>query len=550
MIKNAQTIYYNGHIYRGVDSAEKPLWKDSVVTSAGRIVFVGSSNEALSYKTEKTKMIDLEGKYMFPGFIDAHAHPIMAAYYLSGFVLDVGMDREAILRTLEEYVKENPDKDTYFGHGYAEWIFEGAPPTKEELDEICSERPVLITGSSGHEGWCNSKALELAGIDRNFPDPIPGFQFFRRDEKGNPTGHFMETACLTVLCNRLNIFEEETVRKQLDKVLSYFSSIGITSIAECGAFSFMEDKGMSMLRDLAEKKSLKQRIFGCCFVAEPGSEKDAIRHLKALNKENNYKDWFEINTLKIINDGTIESRTASLMEPYTGENECVMPMIEGEQLQSLCLEAAENGFDIYIHAIGDRAAHETVMAAEKIRNAGYMATRITNAHTELVIDDDIDKFAQYDITANTTGGWHYGTLDEKAVLGDRSERQFPLQPILKCGGRMSLGSDFPVDEQGADPMISVEIGMSRRLAGKPDARLLPPEDYKLRLSQMIDGYTISAAYQLGMEEKLGTIEPGMYADFTVLNEDPFTTDMYDIHKIGVFMTVVEDKITYSAKEPV
>ena len=299
-----------------------------------------------------------------------------------------------------------------------------------------------------------------------------------------------------------------------------------------------------MIKEMLDEGSLKQRIFGCCFVAEPGSEKDAVSHLEELNRRFDYSDWIEINTLKIINDGTVESKTASLMEPYTGEDKCIRPMLEGEMLQDLCMEAAEKGFDIYIHAIGDRAVHETVMAAERIRKAGMTKTRITNAHTELVIEDDIEKFAKFDITANTTGGWHYGTTDERASLGKRAELLFPVKVIMNTGGRMSLGSDFPVDEQGANPLISIEIGVNRQLAGRSESMVLPPEEYKLKISQMIEGYTRSAAYQIGKDDRLGTITAGMYADFTVLERNPFTEEKYGIHKIPVVMTVVEDKITY------
>ena len=133
-----------------------------------------------------------------------------------------------------------------------------------------------------HEGWCNTKALELAGIDRSFSDPVPGFHFFRRDPDGEPTGHFMEMGCLSILCQRLQLFDEKTVRKELEGVFDYFSSIGITSIADCGSLPFMEEMGLPILADMAKGNELAQRVFGCCFVAQPGDEKNAIEHLNKL----------------------------------------------------------------------------------------------------------------------------------------------------------------------------------------------------------------------------------------------------------------------------
>ncbi|MCQ4637592.1 amidohydrolase [Anaerovorax odorimutans] len=540
-MKTAESLYYNGTIYC---SAKADSRAETVAVAGGKILFAGSRQDAEPYIQEETELIDLKGGVMFPGFIDAHAHPVMAAYFLSGILLDVNMGRQEILAAVQKYIGEYPEKETYFGHGYAEWFFERERLHKEELDAICPDKPIVITGSSGHEGWCNSKALEMAGIDRNFPDPVPGFHFFRRDENGEPTGNFMEMGCLSILCERLNLFEEETVRRQLKQVFEYFSSIGITAIADCGSLPFMEEMGLPIIADMAYDRSLRQRIFGCCFVARPEDKEGAVEQLRQLRKTYFLPDWLEMKTLKIINDGTMESRTASLSKPYLGAARCVSPMLEGEDLQDLCLDAAGKGFDVYIHAIGDRAIHETVLAAEKIRRAGFHKTRITNAHTELVQEEDIPRFAQWNITANTTGGWHYGTEDEKKTIGERADRLFPLQSILQAGGRMSLGSDFPVDEQGANPMISMETGVTRQLAGNREGLILQPESQRLTIEQMLEGYTASAAYQLGMESKLGSIEPGKYADFTVLGADPFEVETYQIHKIPICMTVAGGKITY------
>lgn len=545
-MQKAESLYYNGKIY---SSTKENTWSEAIAVAQGRVLFVGSLARAKAYVCENTEMVDLDGAFLFPGFIDAHAHPIMAAYFLSGCIFNVSMSRQEIITEFEDYMREHPEKDAYFGHGYAEWMFEDETPHKSTLDDICPDKPVVITGSSGHEGWCNSKALEMAGVDKDFSDPVPGFHFFRRDANGEPTGHFMEMGCLSILCDRLKLFDEKTVRRELEKVFHYFSSIGITGIADCGSLPFMEAMGLPIIWDMARKNTLRQRIFGCCFVAKPGDEKNAVAHLMELHKDYDIPDWMEIKTLKIINDGTIESKTASLSKPYEGEKQLIRPMLEGKALQALCMEAARNNFDIYVHAIGDRAVHETVRMAEQIRNKGYWRTRITNAHTEMVLEEDIPRFAQYKITANTTGGWHYGTEDEVETIGQRANQLFPLQSILRAGGKMSLGSDFPVDEQGADPMISLETGVTRQLAGQKDGLILPPESERLSIRQMIEGYTGSAAYQLGMEEKIGRLAPGMYADFTVLGANPFEEELHSIHKIPVVMTVVAGRITYHLSSP-
>ncbi len=533
-------LYKNGKVYLG----KQDLWADAVVTFDDKIMFVGSEEDAKNF-CKDPEVIDLKGTFMFPGFIDAHAHIMLAAYMTSGILIDAEMEEDEVLAEIKSHIENNPNKTSYFGQGYGEWYFGDLGPTKEMLDEICSDKPVLILSSGGHEGFCNSKALEIAEITKATKDPIPGFHFFHRYDDGEPTGRFAETGCIYMLFDRIEFFKNEEVKGWIEKTLAYLSELGITSIADCGAMPTMAEQGFPILHEMALSGALSHRVFGCEFISTNEEVEDSLSNLKKLHKKFNVEDSLEFNTLKIINDGTFESATASTMEPYCHDGSIVEPMLEGETLSKLCVNAASLGFDIYIHAIGDRSIKATLDAAKDVRNANCNDTRITNAHTVLVRDCDIPLFSKYNVIANTTGCWHYGTEDGRELLGDRIDYFYPMKKLIDSGARVSLGSDFPVDERGAHPMISMETAVTRQLVGEPNAIKAKPYDQAMSIEEIIDGYTVNAAYQIRKEKVLGSIEVGKYADFTVLKENPFQVDSYNIHKIQVALTIKGGKVTYA-----
>ncbi len=533
-------IYLGGKVYLG---GEKK-WAETVVSDGNKIAFVGTEKEGKALYPNAT-VIELKGKFLFPGFIDAHAHVLLGAYFNSGIKIDSESSQEEIWGTVKEYISENPNNDVYFGQGYGEWQFDRLGPTKEMLDEICADRPMVLLSAGGHEGVCNSKALEKAGITKETADPIPGFHYFVRNENSEPTGRFIESGCIYMLNEKIDFYATEKVETWIKNVLSYFSEIGITSISDCGAMPDMTEIGFPLLKKLAETGELPQRVMGCEFVSTKEEAIGAVDRLKKLRDENYIKDTFEFKTLKIINDGTMESASASTLEPYSHDGSIVEPMLEGEELNNLCIEAAKESFDIYIHGIGDRAIRATVEAAKAVREAGYNKTRITNAHTQLVSKEDVPKFGKYNIIANTTGCWHYGGGDGEEVLGKRIDETFAMKRLMDNGAILTLGSDFPVDELGASPFVSMEVAITRQYPGEREAKKLKPYDQVLSIEEVIDGYTINAAYQLGMEDKIGSIEVGKYADFTVTNENPFDVDVYKIHEIQVALTVQNGEIKYN-----
>lgn len=536
-------VFYNGTIYTG----EETPYADYVVIEGNLIIEVGSQFNEELYRREGAELIDLNGRMLLPGFIDAHAHPFTSAFQLSQIVLSFEMDENEILQTVKTYIEENPENDSYFGIGYAENVFGEEGPNKGMLDLICADKPVILVGASGHEAWVNSKALERAGIDRSTPDPIPGAQFYKRDHEGNPSGHLIESAPITRIIKAVDPFVMEKAEQTLLKLLQEFSSFGITSIVDCGFIPYIKERAEQLLDKLIQNGLLPQRIFGSNHInelAELEGWQDYLHHMRC--KYDN--DYVRFNTWKVVNDGIVEARSSSMTEPFEGMDCTIQPLLYGETLRSLCIEAASLGYDIHLHGIGDNTVHENLMAAKAVRDAGYEENIITNAHTQCVLKSDIPLFAKFKVIANTTGVWHYGDLNAVKLLGKRADETFPLYSIIKTGAKMSLGSDFPGDEYGPQPLNSIETGATRQLCGQPDSLVLQPENERLPITELIKGFTETAAFQVRMDKKLGTIKSGKYADLVVLNQNLFDVCLYDIHNIKVCMTIMDGKVTYQDED--
>lgn len=545
IMNRADMILKNGFVYT-VDKYKNIA--EAVAIEGNKIVYVGTNKGVEPYIGNSTQVIDLEGKMLLPGFVEAHAHPFVATCWLSGIIIDMTSSYEQILDTIKQNIEANPDKEVYYGIGYDENTVKANCDTKKEvLDAICKDKPILIQGSGGHEGWANSKALEIANVNKNTPDPIPGFSYFRRDEAGNPTGGIIEIGALSQITTAINPFDMNTATGVLEEILYGFNSIGITTVADCGIPEFMSEYIMPAVEELINTDRMTFRTVGCYMVGEESDAEVAVTRLNELRKKYD-NDLFRINTLKIINDGTVETRSASFYEDYADGGSCA-PFMEGEKLYSLCVEAAKEGFNINIHGIGDRTIHEILMAAKAVREAGYSDVRFTNSHTQYVRKKDRELFGKYNVIANTSGAWHVEYEGNHIALGEeRTNDMFTMNSIIKSGGIVSLGSDFPVDEVGNEPLKGLEMSVTRKAFGEKDFPVLMPAEEALTLEQAIEAYTINGAYQIQMENKIGSIEVDKYADFVVLEKNLFEVEKHSIYNIPIVMTIMNGNIVYSAEQ--
>ncbi len=541
---NVSKIYTNGSIFTVNKEND---WVDAVAVKDGLIVYAGDRAGADASLNGDYEIVDLKGKMMLPGFIDGHCHPVMAAHYLCGVYLQVEWDVKECIAEIKRFISENPNQDTYFGIGYAEWLFDENGPKRELLDEICFDKPVMILGSSAHEAWVNTKTLELAGITEKTPDPIPGFHYFHRDKEGKPTGHLLELGPQMMIMDKINFFDHEKIEAELLKASEEYAAMGVTSLCDMGAPEFAMKAYFETMPLLIENGSYKQRLVGCGRMITDKHEVEII--LPRLNdyKETYNTDNFRINFLKIINDGTLETRSAALSKPYDEDQSMVKPLFTEQELSELGVQAAKSGLDVNVHAIGDEAISGTLAMAKAIRRAGYEDCRIVNSHCDYVKDHELPLFGKYNVIANTTCVWHYGNPDMEKVIGDRQNHTFRLKSMITGGCRMGQGSDFPVDEFGREPLKGIEMGCTRQLFDHPELPVLRPYEEKLSVDDGVASYTINNAYQMHMEDRLGSIEAGKYADLVILEKNIFDIPVSEIHNVKVCETIKEGKTIYKSK---
>ncbi|MCQ2545394.1 MAG: amidohydrolase [Clostridia bacterium] len=541
----ADKIYKGGFIYTAAKGA---LTVEAVAIAGNRIIFAGNLSDAEDLCDENTEICDLEGKMMLPGFIDGHCHIVGSANYMSGIYFDIEWSLEECLEEIKRYIAENPDKENIFGLGYAEWLFDETGPKKEMLDEVCPDKPILLMSSSGHEGWTNTLTLEKCGISRDTPDPVPGLHFFRRDEKGNPTGHLVEAKSVGKVLTSIDFVDEDIVQQIAFIHSEEYAAMGVTAVADMGTFNGFEVPYLNLLGSLQETKKYRQRFLGCgCFVDDPDDVDLRIKQVTEGKKLFD-NDRFRIGFLKILNDGTMETRTAAISEPYLEDGQVIEPLLDDMAAAEAGLKAAAAGLDINMHAIGDLAIHAGLKMAKAVREAGYDEDkcRITISHSQYIADRDIEKFAEYGVLANTTGVWIYDNPEMDPIIGHINWESFRLRSVIDSGAKVVFGSDFPVDEYGREPLKSIQMAVTRRMYDDPNAVTCPPEYEGITVKEAIDGFTIHNAYQMHMENKIGSIEAGKYADFVILEKNIMTVPADEIWKVKICETIMDGVTTYKA----
>ena len=536
----ADKVFLNGSIYT-VD--ESYPWAQAVAIKDGKIQAVGKDTDIIELIGADTKVINLKKKLMLPGFIDSHAHPIAAGFLSSGLAMDMNDSLEETLEKVKQYVEKNPNKEIYFGSGFQENLITNLTSPKTLLDEIEREKPILLVGSGGHTGWCNSKALEMADINERTIDPIPNLHFYAKDENNQPNGLLVETWGNLTRDNKLQPYDIDSVKKNLARVSDEYTKAGVTAIQDGGAWPGMLDIALPMLTELIASGKFNQRIQGCMFLLTPDDREGIVDGIIDYNQSYD-DDSLRINYLKILNDGVFEGKTAAMIEPYDYENSMCTPMFYGESLKELFIEAAQKGLDICVHGIGDWTIRETLLATKHIREKGYNDIRVTSIHTVATNIEDLELFKEYGVIANTTPVWLLENKLKEKMIGDRAHNNYMMNTLLKSGAVVTFSSDYPTDWYGKEPLKGIEMGITRQLYGHPDMPILKPLSERLTVAKMIKGYTIDAAYQMRMENKIGSIEEGKYADLVVLEENIFEIDPHDIHKVEIAMTVANEKIKY------
>jgi len=396
----ADYVFINAKIYT-VNSNH--TWAEAIAISGDSILYVGEKEGLSPFYGPNTQELDVTGKLILPGFIDAHAHPLLTAMLASGYMPEPTSDISELLAGIEEYVKSHPEEDIIFGFG---GFYMGQYELNSSmLDNIDSSRPIIMIEDGGHGAWANSKAFEVLGIDDTFPDPMPGYSFYERDDNNFPIGQIVEIAAYVHMLDKLNIIQPDKLKPSMKGVAEMMNELGYTSIYDAGVFAPLDEDIYPIISELAKEGGMNLRINASYAVKSMDKLKDAVPTLNEYQKFNH--GTFQINTFKSYVDGTMESRTAALDADYldTPGNKGTLAL-SGDEFHSTLIDLAKNDYNIHLHAMGPRSIHEVLEAGAKVREAGYNDVTITNAHTQLVRDEDMGKFKEYNIIPNTSAVWH------------------------------------------------------------------------------------------------------------------------------------------------
>jgi hypothetical protein len=540
----ADMILTNAKVYT-VD-ANHP-WAEAVAVKGNEIVYVGDASGAEALVGVATVRRDLAGRLLLPGFIDSHMHPFDGGAYAQALSLDTSGTVNDWTKAIAEYAEENPGAPVLFGYGFLATTFGPVGPTRQLIDAVVPDKPVLIMDEGFHAAWANTAALEALNVTQDTPDPAPGFSYYKRDANGVATGYLLEGTADMAMA-QFDIITEDVVVEGVGIVIDTMNAYGVTAAFGAGAIGY-EHFVPNVLQRTEENGDMTIRLIGSYRPRGPADAGNAVD--EALEWGRSIKgERYHYKVLKIMDDGTVEGRTAAMFEDYQGE-----PGNSGEtvytqhEMNSMVIGAAEQNIDVHIHALGERAIHESLNAIEAARDkAPDSTTRYTICHIQVITDQDLPRFAALDVIAQSTPLWaSYDTYGEQFVSEDHFRRFWRFKSLKDLGVRLSFGSDFPASGAGTlglSPVVQIEIGHTRQNPGEPDAPIQPLETERLDVESLVRGFTIDAAYQLHMEDEIGSIEVGKKADLVVLDQNIFEIGAYDIHKTQVVLTMMDGDIVY------
>jgi predicted amidohydrolase YtcJ len=531
----ADLVLTGGHVHT-VDAARPRA--EAVAVRGERITAVGSAAEVGEWIGPRTRVVDLNGRLLLPGFQDVHIHPIFAGVDRLQCDVREARGRDGVLETIRTYVATHPDEEWIIGSGWYMADFENGTPRREDLDAIVADRPAFFPNRDGHSTWVNSKALELAGIDRDTPDPDDGR--IERDPDGTPTGTLHEGAARQVE----RLMPEVTADLMTDGLRlaqAYLHSLGITAWQD----AIVRPEDQAVYRAAAEAGWLTARVEGAMWW-ERTRRDDQVDELIERSRTGTV-GRLRINSVKLMQDGVLETFTGAMIDPYLGRDGSPsanrgISFIDPERLPGWVTRLDAAGLQPHFHAIGDRAVRECLDAVAAARAAnGHTDTRPHIAHIQVIHPDDVPRFAALDVVANAQPYWacHEAQMDTLTIpfLGpERSTWQYPYRSLLSAGARLAMGSDWSVSTP--NPLLEIEVAVTRVADESRGVRRPFLPEQRLTLAEAIAAFTIGSAFVNHLDTETGSIEIGKLADLAVVDRDLFAPDAGPIGDGRVLATFV------------
>jgi predicted amidohydrolase YtcJ len=525
---------------------------EAVAVTGGKIVFAGTSANVQKFKGDQTQLIDLKGQTMTPGFIESHGHIMGLGYNeLNLDLMDTKSWDEIVARVKEAVGKAQPG-EWIIGRGWHQDKWDKKPEkmvkgfqTHHKLSEVSPDNPVYLGHASGHAGFANAKAMQIAGvnqmsIEKMEKDLGEGGEVIR-DELGNPTGLFNERA-QSLIGKYIPEYTEETDAKAFELAMDACARAGVTSFHDEGA----SRKEIALFKKYRAEDKMKTRLYVMVTGREPELVYEWIRRVPEIDSAN----FLTIRSIKLNCDGALGSRGAWLLDPYEDRAGWYgMPTISMDTVLSVSKAALKAGFQVCAHAIGDRANREILDRYEIAFNENPAAKdhRYRIEHAQHIHPDDIPRFGKLGVIAAMQGihlssdrPWAIERLGEKRIV----EETYVWQELIKSGAMIINGSDVPVEP--ISPVASFYASVTRMtLGGEPAGGYEP--DQKMTREQALRSYTLDAAYGAFQENALGSIEVGKAADFTIFTKDIMTVPDNQLLSTEIGKTIVNGMVVYEKK---
>ncbi len=527
----ADTVITNANGYTLNARGELVQFSALAFDDKGRITAVGGNAEVTA-KAKGARQVDMGGRTVLPGLIDAHGHVFGLGQQLTQLDLSGTTSLAGALSAIADYAKANAGYAWIRGRGWNQenWKL-GRFPTAKELDAVESDRPVWLERVDGHAGWANSRTLALAGITKNTPDPAGGK--IQRDANGEATGVLVDAA-QELVTKVMPAQTEAEGRMVLDKSLQEIARVGITAVHDAG-IGVAEDR---LYRDYADKKKLTARVYA--MIGGTGADFDQLAKNGPLK---DYADgMYALRAVKLYSDGALGSRGAALIKPYSDEpHSHGLLFFKSAEMDAMMTKAMRKGYQVNVHAIGDAGNKQILDIYQKeLKATKSEAQRHRIEHAQVVSAQDIPRFQTLGIipSMQPTHATSDKNMAETRVGPERIKGAYAWRSFLYQGSRIACGSDFPVESP--NPFYGIHAAVTRMdHAGQPVAGWYPNQ--AMSLKEAFRCFTLDAAWAGHQENSLGSLEPGKHADFIVIDRDLFRMSTYDIFKTGVLETWVGGK---------
>lgn len=532
-------IVFNGKVYRAGGSDG---FAEAIAVRGNTIFRVGSNREIKRMRRPQTTVIDAHGGAVVPGFNDAHVHFASGGLSLSEIDLLEATTADEIRARVRAWAETHADRPWVTGRGWYYTAFPGGLPTRQMLDDIVPDRPAYLTAYDGHSAWANSAALKLAGITARTPNPRNGIVV--KDARGEPTGVLKESA-MELVRDALPRPERAERLSAIREGMRQAHRLGITSVQNASG----SPEEVELWNELRKTNELRLRMYHALSAGPEFAEADADR-FEATRRTHADDAILKVGAVKLMVDGVIESHTAAMLQSYANRPTRGLPNFTPDELNRIVALLDNRGWQIWIHAIGDRGIRMALDAFEAAARSNPIPARGRRhriEHIETIDPADVPRFGALGVIASMQP-FHanpdpsMGTIWTENIGGERASRGWPWTSIARGGGRLAFGSDWPVVT--LDPRFGLQVAVNRLSpAGEPDGGWIPSE--RLPLAKAIDAYSSDAAYASFDEQRKGTLASGMLADIVILSTDIFAAPPERLLDARVDVTIFDGKVVYS-----